>query len=47
MVNGVPGSQSNGFITCSHSSVFHDGVAGEVPSVSTPEMMGHLGIIFT
>ena len=36
--------ESNG---CSHSFVFHDGVAGEIPSISTPKMMGHLGIIFT
>lgn len=26
--------------------VSHDGVAGEIPSVSTPEMMGHLDMIF-
>lgn len=27
--------------------VSHDGVAGEIPIVSTPGMMGHLDIIFT
>lgn len=27
--------------------VSHDGVAGEIPNVSTPEMMGHLDVIFT
>ena len=39
--------ESNGFITCSRPSVSHDGVAREIPSVSAPEMTGHLGIIFT
>lgn len=39
--------ESNGFITCLRSSVSHDGAAREIPSVSPPEMTGHLGIIFT
>lgn len=39
--------ESNGFIQPHPLSVSHDGVAGEIPSVSTPEMMGHLDMIFT
>ena len=38
--------ESNGFIASSPPFVSLDGVAGEIPSVSTPEMLGHLDIIF-
>lgn len=34
-------------LSCPYTrSVSHNGVAEEIPSVSTPEMTGHLAIIF-
>ena len=48
MVNGVPGSQRVMDLSHAHThlSSMMD-VAGEIPSISTLEMMGQLGIIFT